>query len=52
LHRYPRDYVRFHHDYFEDLPAYVRGRVHVSVAMLEMYSNRGFVAVCYRREGQ
>lgn len=22
LHRYPRDYLRFHLDYFEDLPQY------------------------------
>jgi hypothetical protein len=26
LHRYPRDYARFHHDYFEDLPKYLAGR--------------------------
>jgi SAM-dependent methyltransferase len=49
LHRYPRDYVRFHHDYFEDLPKYLAGRYDLSVDLKELWSRRGQVIVCYQR---
>jgi SAM-dependent methyltransferase len=46
-HQYPRDYVRFHHDYFEDLPHYV-DRVHrISVALTELYSHEGTICGVY-----
>ncbi len=48
-HSYPRDYVRFHHDYFEDLPAYLEKRNGLFVELLEMYSRGGVVCVCYRK---
>ena len=49
LHRYPRDYVRFHHDYFEDLPQYLADRYSLSVQLKELWSRRGQVIVCYQR---
>ncbi|HYD53951.1 MAG TPA: methyltransferase domain-containing protein [Gemmatimonadaceae bacterium] len=49
LHRYPRDYCRFHHDWFEDLPAYVGETTGVAVTLEDMYSRRGVVCVAYRR---
>ncbi len=49
LHRYPRDYCRFHHDWFEDLPGYVARTTGVAVVLEELYSRRGVVCVAYRR---
>jgi len=49
LHRYPRDYVRFHHDYFEDLPVYLAERMGLPVKLMELYSRAGKVIACYRR---
>jgi hypothetical protein len=48
LHRYPRDYCRFHHDWFEDLPAYTNQRYGVPVKLIEMRSYGGHVIFCYR----
>jgi SAM-dependent methyltransferase len=49
LHRYPRDYVRFHHDYFEDLPKYLARRYNLTIELKELWSRRGQVVVCYQR---
>lgn len=48
-HSYPRDYVRFHHDYFEDLPGFLAKGYHVGIKLIEMYSHKGIVCVCYRK---
>ena len=48
-HAYPRDYVRFHHDFFEDLPAYLRERHGYIVELEELYSKEGTICVCYAR---
>ncbi|MGH1352203.1 MAG: hypothetical protein ACRBBN_15545 [Methyloligellaceae bacterium] len=49
-HAYPRDYVRFHHDYFYDLPDYVLKAFGYKIQLTELYSSFGVVCVCYRRE--
>ena len=49
-HRYPRDYCRFHHDWFEDLPAYLQQATGRSVHLEEMYSREGVVCVTYRAD--
>jgi SAM-dependent methyltransferase len=51
LHRYPRDYVRFHLDFFEDLPCYLRQKYKLDLRLEEIYARRGVVAVCYERLG-
>jgi SAM-dependent methyltransferase len=50
LHRYPRDYIRFHHDYFEDLPAHIWRAHKLKIQLMEMYSYRGKVVICYARQ--
>jgi hypothetical protein len=49
LHRCPRDYVRFHHDYFEDLPEFLKRKDNITVELKELWSRGGFVIVCYQR---
>ncbi len=48
-HAYPRDYVRFHHDYFYDLPNYIYKAFGYKVELIELYSSFGVVCVCYKR---
>lgn len=48
-HRFPRDYCRFHHDWFEDLPEHLLRAVGVGVTLEEMFSREGVVCVMYRR---
>lgn len=50
LHRYPRDYVRFHHDYFEDLPKFLADKYQLNVRLRELWSHRGHVILCYERQ--
>lgn len=49
LHRYPKDYCRFNHDWFEDLPAYTHKRFGLAINLVEMYSFDGVVSFAYRR---
>ena len=48
-HRYPRDYVRFFHDYFEDMPGHMMKTRKIEVELMELWSRSGVVNVCYRR---
>jgi hypothetical protein len=48
-HRYPRDYVRFFHDYFEDIPGHMLKKHGMEVELMELWSRSGIVNVCYRR---
>jgi hypothetical protein len=48
IHRYPRDYVRFNIDYFQDLPKYFESRG-VYCQLMELYSNRGFIELAIKR---
>ena len=49
LHRYPRDYLRFQHDYFEDLPGYLWKSFCIKIELMELYSHKGVVIVAYRK---
>jgi hypothetical protein len=49
LHRYPRDYVRFHQDYFEDLPNFMRKLWGLEVRLAELWSRRGHIITCYEK---
>jgi hypothetical protein len=49
-HQFPRDYVRFHHDYFQDMPAFLEKYAGIKSVLLEMYSNEGLVCLCYRKQ--
>lgn len=48
-HRYPRDYFRFHHDYFEDLPSYLLKLYCIKVELMELYSKEGVVIFAYEK---
>jgi SAM-dependent methyltransferase len=48
-HQYPRDYVRFHHDYFEDLPNYLMKEYCISSELTELYSAKGVICGVYLR---
>lgn len=48
-HQIPRDYCRFHHDYFEDLPAYCAQAGNLSIVLEELYSKEGVIVGVYRR---
>lgn len=48
-HAYPRDYVRFHHDYFHDMADYVGRVVKINIRLVEIFSDRGVICVCYKR---
>lgn len=48
-HQVPRDYVRFHHDYFEDLPGFLRDDCGLHLVLEELYSKEGVVAGLLRR---
>ena len=43
-HPYPRDYFRFHPDWFEDIPKFILG-----CEMLELYTVNGHVFAAYRK---
>jgi SAM-dependent methyltransferase len=49
-HQFPRDYVRFHHDFFQDMPAFLEKYAGIKSVMLEMYSHEGLVALCYQKQ--
>jgi SAM-dependent methyltransferase len=49
-HQYPRDYVRFHQDYFEDLPEYMKKEYAIATELTEIYSCQGVVCVLYIRK--
>lgn len=49
IHRYPRDYIRFTHDFFEDLPNFLKSYHGISSTLLELYSHDGIVAACYMK---
>jgi|WetSurMetagenome_2_1015567.scaffolds.fasta_scaffold368149_1 hypothetical protein len=49
LHRYPKDYVRFHHDYFEDLPVFIQKTCGIKIVLSEMYSSKGVIVLCYQK---
>jgi SAM-dependent methyltransferase len=46
-HQMPRDYCRFHHDYFQDLPAYYAKSGHLTITLEELYSKEGVIVGCY-----
>jgi len=48
-HAVPRDYVRFTHDYFEDLPDWLARTRGVEIELQELWSCDGYVNVCYRK---
>ena len=48
-HQVPRDYVRFHHDYFEDLPSFLLEDHGIHFALEELYSKEGIVAGLMKR---
>lgn len=48
-HQVPRDYVRFHHDYFEDLPTYLQARYSQIIKLKALYSAEGIVCAAYRK---
>ena len=48
-HGYPKDYVRFHTDYFEDLPGYMARSAGLTVELVELYAKGGAVYACYER---
>lgn len=50
-HQYPRDYVRFHHDYFEDLPRHLSAKWGLAVELCSLWSSEGVVCGAYRRTG-
>ncbi len=45
-HSFPRDYLRFHHDYFEDLGDYLSSQGQ-GAELIEFYSKEGIVCACY-----
>lgn len=49
-HSYPRDYVRFHQDYFEDLPDYFSNKYKIKISLIELYSSKGVICVCYEKK--
>lgn len=50
-HAYPRDYLRFHHDFFVDLPEYLRRCHQIDLALAELISRDGCVWFAYRKAG-
>lgn len=48
-HAYPRDYVRFHHDYFFDFPQFLSKFSGIKAQLIEMYSFEGIVITCYKK---
>lgn len=49
IHKYPRDYNRFHHDYFEDIPSHLNQTASLDITLLELYSKRGTLVACYKK---
>ena len=49
VHRYPRDYFRFHQDYFEDLPSHLLKLYCLKVELMELYSKEGVVIFAYKK---
>ncbi len=49
-HSVPRDYMRFHHDYFEDLPKYLSAEYKLVIALSEMHSTLGVVSVVFTKQ--
>jgi len=50
-HAYPRDYVRFHQDYFEDIPEALGQADGVQIRLEELFMKGGIVCACYQRLG-
>mgnify|MGYP001565895980 CR=1 FL=1 len=50
-HAYPRDYVRFHQDYFEDLPEALRQTDGLQIRLEELFLKGGIICACYQRLG-
>lgn len=48
VHRYPRDYVRFTLDYFEDLPKFL-AQIGLSVRLEDLWARGAFVIAAYCR---
>ena len=48
-HECPRDYVRFHHDYFQDIPDFLRRHLNIYCELEEIHSHHGVICACYRR---
>ena len=48
-HAFPRDYVRFHHDYFFDLPAFIKQQTGMDVQLLELFSCQGLISMCFHK---
>jgi len=49
LHQAPNDFLRFTHDFFFQLPAYVKSRAGITAELVELYSKDAAVTVCYKR---
>lgn len=48
IHRYPRDYLRFNSDFWEDLPEHLSNTKNLSVTLSDLYMHDGVVCVCYQ----
>lgn len=48
VHRYPRDYLRFNRDFWEDLPSHMKKCFALSLTLESLYLNDGIVCVAYR----
>ena len=48
-HAYPRDYVRFHHDYFYDMPNYIEKCYGIKSELVELHSRQGVICTVYKR---
>jgi hypothetical protein len=49
LHRYPRDYVRFHLDWFEDIGGFVGQREAITVQLESLWAHEGVVCACWQK---
>ncbi len=51
-HSVPRDYVRFQHDYFEDLPKHLLTEYGIKMDLIELHSTKGFICGVMSRSGE
>lgn len=49
FHRYPRDYVRFHLDWFHDLSSYLQDDFGIFSILQELWAYRGVICACFLR---
>jgi len=49
-HAAPRVYVRFHLDYFHDMPLFLKKHYNINCELLELYSCAGLISACYEKK--